>query len=63
MAGLPDTGPSSCPGSTTCLAIDACTDAGVTVDFDGETRPANFGFDIGFDELRVDYLYLPLILR
>ena len=49
-------------------AIDAGTDLGVLTDFDGEIRPLNGGFDIGFDEINLaDFLpaklYLPLINR
>jgi uncharacterized repeat protein (TIGR01451 family) len=32
------------------LAIDAGTDAGVTTDFDGDSRPSGNGFDMGYDE-------------
>lgn len=51
-------------------AIDAGTDAGILLDFEGETRPLGPGFDIGFDEaIPVDvepspyYIYLPILLR
>jgi predicted outer membrane repeat protein len=46
-------------------AIDAGTAAGgITVDFDGEARPQDGGFDIGFDEGGVLLrLYLPLVVR
>lgn len=44
-------------------AIDAGTDAGVYEDIDGETRPQNVSFDIGFDELHIWRMDLPLILR
>ncbi len=49
-------------------AINVGTDVGIVDDFDGEIRPLNGGFDIGFDELNlVDFLpnkqYLPLIIR
>ena len=33
------------------------------VDFDGDPRPLGAGFDIGFDELNVRKLFLPLVLR
>ncbi len=46
-------------------AIDAGTNAGVYVDFDGQLRPIGGKFDIGYDEfLEVHYgVYLPLVLR
>ena len=48
------------PGST---AIDAGADAGVYTDIDGQTRPQNAGFDIGFDELQIYHIDLPIVLR
>jgi parallel beta-helix repeat protein len=44
-------------------AIDAGVDAGVTTDIDGDTRPWSEGYDIGADEFRQRYIYLPLVLR
>lgn len=49
-------------------AIDAGTDLNVLTDFDGELRPLNAGFDIGFDEINLteflpNKLYLPLVNR
>jgi hypothetical protein len=35
----------------------------VTTDYDGDARPQNGGFDIGFDELLLRRLYLPLALK
>ena len=54
------------PGSA---AIDAGADVGVAVDFEGEARPQNYGYDIGFDEIQVPpdllgyYMYLPAIRK
>ena len=48
-------------------AIDNGVDAGVTVDIDGELRPASAGFDLGADEYWPPdvrkYIYLPLVFR
>ena len=49
-------------------AIDAGADLNIVTDFDGELRPLNAGFDIGFDEISLtdflpNKLYLPLVSR
>jgi len=44
-------------------AIDAGVDAGVTTDIDGDTRPWGAGYDIGADEFRKWYVYLPFVLK
>jgi hypothetical protein len=43
-------------------AIDKGVDAGVTVDIDGQPRPAGMGYDLGADELLYK-VYLPLVVR
>ena len=43
-------------------AIDAGIDAGITLDIDGEPRPASTGYDLGADELWYK-TYLPLTIR
>ncbi len=44
-------------------AIDIGVEAGVTIDFDGESRPAQAGHDLGADEFLYKIMYLPLITR
>lgn len=44
-------------------AIDAGVNAGVMTDIDGDTRPQGKGYDIGADEFRRWYAYLPVILK
>lgn len=50
------------PGSA---AINAGTNAGVPTDIDGDPRPLNGGYDIGYDEARVALrkVYLPLVRK
>jgi len=48
------------PGSN---AINAGVNAGVFTDIDGDPRPVNAGFDIGYDEFFLRLLFLPVILR
>lgn len=49
------------------VAIDAGSDTGVLVDYEGDERPRDNGFDIGFDEGSLlpppDVVYLPLVVR
>jgi hypothetical protein len=47
---------------STSEAIDMGVNAGITVDIDGESRPAGNGYDIGADEFW-GKVYLPLVLR
>jgi fibronectin-binding autotransporter adhesin len=44
-------------------AIDRGVNAGVASDVDGDPRPLDGGFDIGFDEFALRVLYLPLVRR
>ncbi len=44
-------------------AIDAGTNAEVSIDFEGDVRPQNGGFDIGFDEIALRTIFLPLVMR
>ncbi len=48
-------------------AIDAGSDTGLLVDYDGDVRPRDNGFDIGFDEGSLlpppQEVYLPLVTR
>jgi predicted outer membrane repeat protein len=44
-------------------AIDEALAAGVLIDVDGDPRPADAGFDIGFDEFVLRVLRLPFIVR
>jgi predicted outer membrane repeat protein len=44
-------------------AINGGVNAGVFSDIDGDLRPVNAGFDIGFDEFIQRLLYLSVILR
>ncbi len=44
-------------------AVDIGVDAGVASDVDGELRPASAGYDIGADELRVRFCYLPVVMK
>ncbi len=44
-------------------AIDAGTDVGVYTDIDGQTRPFDVGYDIGYDEAVIYPVYLPLVVR
>jgi len=44
-------------------ALDHALDLGVTTDVDGQPRPFGAGFDLGYDELELLQLYLPLVRR
>ena len=44
-------------------AIDAGAYAGVTTDFDGDARPLDDGFDLGYDEYAVIRVFLPLTVK
>jgi CSLREA domain-containing protein len=44
-------------------ARDAGDNAGVTTDFEGDPRPLDAGFDIGWDEAKLSYVYLPLVMK
>jgi hypothetical protein len=38
-------------------------DVGITTDFEGDARPSLNGFDVGFDEVVLIRVMLPIILR
>ena len=44
-------------------AVDAGVDAGVTTDIDGDARPWGGGYDIGAEEFRKWYIYLPSMMK
>ena len=44
-------------------ALNGGLNTGVLTDFDGEARPSNAGFDIGYDELLLRRLFLPAVSR
>jgi predicted outer membrane repeat protein len=44
-------------------AINHAIDLGIPIDFDGDARPFGTGFDIGFDEYSMRFVYLPLIKK
>lgn len=48
---------------TGSAAIDAGTNAGITFDFDGDSRSQDAGYDIGYDEFAPRYIYLPFITK
>jgi hypothetical protein len=62
-SGAPAFAPDGYHLNLSSAAIDAGVDTGVTTDIDGDVRPWGAGYDIGADELRQRYVYLPLVLR
>ena len=44
-------------------AIDQAIDLGLPIDFDGDSRPSGPGFDIGFDEYTLRFVYIPLVRK
>jgi len=62
-SGDPDFDPDGYHLPPISAAIDAGVDAGVTTDIDGDARPQGQGHDIGADEFRQSYIYLPLVMK
>jgi predicted outer membrane repeat protein len=44
-------------------AVDAGVDVGVHADIDGQSRPQGAGFDVGYDEIALFGVYLPVVIR